>query len=144
MSKKKYVVNLDPNTIEYLESYVNKGHHLARSIKRARALLLASSGESDEFISRKVGYKSSLAIYHIRRRYFEEGLERAIHDKKRSGRPRKLDSRDRAHLSALACSQAPDGRNRWTLRLLSKKLVDLEIVDSICPATVGSELKKTS
>lgn len=143
MSEKKHKVKLDSAAIEYLETYINKGTHSARSIKRARVLLLASTGKSDEEIAPIVGYKSSMAIYHIRCRYCKEGIERALHDKKRSGRPGILTGRDEAHFSAIACSEAPDGRERWTLRLLADKLVEQKIVDSISHMSVGNYLKKT-
>jgi len=144
MSAKKYKVILSEKERDYLENYINKGHHPSRSIKRARVLLQASSGKTDTQIASDVGYKTPMSIYNIRRRYSEEGVEKGIIDKPRSGRPLRLNSRDNAHLTAIACSKAPDGRVRWTLRLLAKKLIELKVVDSICPATVGSELKKTS
>jgi hypothetical protein len=75
----------------------------------------------------------------------EEGLEAALHRKRPTGRQyRKLDGRQEAHLIAVACSAPPRGRNRWTLKLLADKLVELEIVESIGTETVRRTLKKTN
>ena len=73
----------------------------------------------------------------------EDGLEAALHRQPLARtKPRKLDGAQEAHLVAIACSQAPQGRASWTLRLLADRLVALEIVDSICPETVRKTLKK--
>ena len=74
----------------------------------------------------------------------EDGLEAALHRQPLARtKPRTLDGAQEAHLVAIACSQAPQGRTSWTLHLLADKLVALEIVDAICPETVRKTLKKT-
>lgn len=144
MSKKKYIVKLSDDECHYLENYINKGIHSSRSIKRAKALLLASTEKTDEIIAKEVGYKTYMTIHNIRQRFCLEGLESALHDKPRSGRPSILDGRAEARLTLIACSEAPGGRVRWTLRLLADKLVELELVDSISHTAVGNILKKTT
>lgn len=143
MSKKTHIIILSDEERSYLESYISKGVHSSRSIKRARVLLQASLGATDKAIAIDVGYKAPSSIYNIRRRFCTEGLEFTLKDKPRSGRPVKFSGRDEAHITAIACSKAPDGRVRWTLRLLADRVVDLEIVDSTSHVTVGNVLKKS-
>lgn len=82
-------------------------------------------------------------IENVRRRCVEEGLEIAVHNKfSRHGRPRKIDGEQEAHLIALACSEPPEGRARWTLGLLTDKFVKLEYIDSVSVPTIYRELKK--
>jgi hypothetical protein len=86
---------------------------------------------------------SSVAVSHIKRRYFEGGLARALYDEPRSGRPvTKMTGDVEAHLIALTCSEPPEGHDQWTLRLLAGGLVQLEVVESISHVTVGETLKK--
>ncbi len=80
----------------------------------------------------------------MRKRFVEQGLEAALERQKRQNYARKLDGEGEARLIALACSEAPQGRGRWTLRLLADKLVELNVVDEISYATVRRTLKKTS
>ena len=84
-------------------------------------------------------------VERVRQRFVEEGLEAALHPRQpRRTYLRKLDGDGEAHLIALACSQPPDGRNRWTLRLLADRMVSLEWVDHLSYETVRQVLKKTS
>jgi transposase len=84
-------------------------------------------------------------IYRLRQRLVEDGLEAALSRRPMSSkRPAKLDGAQEARLIAVACGPAPEGRARWTLRLLADKLVELEVVDSIGRETVRQTLKKTS
>jgi transposase len=86
-----------------------------------------------------------VTIYRVRQTFVEEGLEAVLtRSPKSRHRPRKLDGDQEAHLIALACSQPPAGRRRWTLRLLSSKLVELGYSAPVCPETVRQTLKKTS
>lgn len=86
---------------------------------------------------------SSVSVSHIKRRYFEGGLERALYDNPRPGRPvTKMTGDVEAQLIALTCSEPPEGHDHWTLRLLAEGLVQLEVVESISHVTVGETLKK--
>ena len=147
---KKYVVRLDGEEREQLRRLVSKGRASALKLTRAHILLQtdvskAGPGWTDERIAEGLGV-TVRTIEHVRRRFVEEGLERAL-ERKKQCRPsveRKLDGRKEARLIAVCCSKPPDGRKRWTLRLLADRLVELRIVDSISYETVRSTLKKTS
>lgn len=143
MSKKQHTVSLTQEENAYLFSYITTGVHSARSIKRAQILLLASRRRSDPQIAEQLGVCRA-TVYNIRRRYCTEGLQAALNEKPRPGAPKKLDGRGEARFTAIACSDPPMGRQRWTLRLLADKVIALELVDGISPATVRSLLKKTS
>ena len=82
-------------------------------------------------------------VYNVKRRYLSEGLEAALHDKERSGRPQRIDGRARAKITALACSEAPEGHARWTLRLLADRAIKLGFCESISHNAVKEILKKT-
>lgn len=81
-------------------------------------------------------------VFNIKRRYLSEGLAAALHDKPRSGKPARISGESRAKITALACSTAPEGRARWTLRLLADKAVEFGIVEAISHNTVKEVLKK--
>jgi len=85
-------------------------------------------------------------VYRVRKRFAQEGLDSALTRKARPSPPRerKLDGRAEAYLVALACSPPPAGHTRWTLRLLADKLIELEVVDTVCHETVRQVLKKTN
>jgi transposase len=102
---------------------------------------LADEGRDDEMIAEalKVG-KSTVS--RIRTRYCEGGLDFALHEKARSGAPPKIDGRIEAQLTLLACSEPPDGRSRWTVRLLADRLIEMEVVEAISHMSVQRLLKK--
>jgi transposase len=145
----KHVVRLGTKDREWLQVLVRKGGMSVSVLKRARILLKADAssqgpGWSDERIAEfaEVGLST---VYRVRQRFVEEGLAAAVCRKKAEGRQyRKLDGEQEAHLIALACGQAPEGRNRWTLHLLADRLVALRIVDAISHECVRSTLKKTN
>ena len=98
---------------------------------------------TDEEIARSLQIAST-TVERVRRRCVEEGIEAALGRREQQRRrPRKLDGAAEAHLIALACGEPPEGRARWTLRLLADRLVECEIVDGIHPETVRKTLKKT-
>src|SRR5690606_26923863 len=100
--------------------------------------------KTDQEIAKGLGINES-TVRRIRKRFVEEGLEEAISRKKHSRtRPRKITGEEEAHLIAICCSSPPEGRNRWTLKLLAGRLVEMSVVESISPATVGRTLKKMS
>lgn len=145
---KKYRVKLSQAQREILKELTSSGTIKVRVYKRARVLLLADEGhsdgsKSDKQIATQVGI-SIPSIQRVRRRFVEEGLEVALHEKSRPGARPKFRGRQRAAVTALACSEPPEGHARWSLRLLADKLVELEQVDSISYKTVGEILKKTN
>jgi len=136
-----FCVRLSEEDRTELNKYLRHGKSSARSLTRARILLLADEGHSDEVIVEALKV-SRPTVNRIRKRYCEGGLDFALYEKPRSGAPPKLDGRVEAELTLLACSEPPEGRSKWTLRLLADKLVELEAVDSISHMSVHRILKK--
>jgi transposase len=112
-------------------------------IKRAQILLHSHAGKKPQEIASWLNTCLS-TVYNVRQRYLDEGFDGALHEKPRPGQPVKLDLRQEAAITVLACSDAPDGHARWTIRLLADWVVKAEIVDSIAPETVRRFLKKTN
>ena len=139
--KRVHIVKLKEEERDGLLQYLRKGKSPARSQTRARILLLSDEGlEDDEIVETLKVSKSTVS--RIRKRYCESGLDYALLEKPRSGAPLKVDGRVEARLTLLACSEPPEGRSRWTVRLLADKLVEMEIVDSISHMSVQRLLKK--
>jgi ''Paired box'' domain. len=139
--KKLHIVSLKEQEREELKQYLRKGRSSARSLTRARILLLADEGRDDEMIAEALKVSKS-TVSRIRTRYCEGGLDFALHEKARSGAPPKIDGRIEAQLTLLACSEPPDGRSRWTVRLLADRLVEMEVVEVISHMSVQRLLKK--
>lgn len=145
---KKYVVRLTAEERARLEGIVSKGAAAARKIIHAQILLKVDrDGPNwpDERAADAFGVHAN-TVRDIRERCVQEGLEAALVRKKAVRPPTlpKLDGAKEAHLLAVACSQPPEGRTRWTLHLLAGRLVELNIVDAISHETVRKALKKTS
>jgi transposase len=135
MPAKLYNVSLTYEQTQYLFDIIGTGKHNARKINRARILLLASSGHSDEEIASAI-HTSSSTVQRVRERFVKEGLTFALEEKARPGQPEKLSGADEALLTAIACSEAPPGRSRWTLRLLADRLVELKVVPYVSHVTI--------
>ena len=142
MRNKKHKVKLNSEEREKLLVFISTGHHKASVIRRAHILLKTDEGKTDAEIS-DVLYISEQTVRRTRLRYSEEGLESALQDKSHPERGSKLDEEKEAYLIALACSNPPSGRKRWTLELLAEHLVSDGIVEQIAPETVRLTLKKT-
>ncbi len=142
MPKKKYIVDLAADEREQLHQLIKRGKPSARKVTRARILLHAADGLSDEQIS--AALKTGTAtVERTRQRFVEEGLG-CLNERPRPGQRRKLSGKQEAHLIAVACTPAPDGQARWTLQLLADKVVELKYADSIARETVRQVLKKTT
>ncbi len=142
MPKKKYLVDLSSDECEELRQLVKRGKHSSRKVTRARILLLASTGSTDEQIVAAVCCGIN-TVERTRRRFVEESLE-CLKERPRRGQARKLTGKQQAHLVAVACSTPPTGRARWTLQLLADKVVELKMTSSIARETVRQALKKTN
>ena len=149
MPAKRYRVELTCEEREELKALVSRGRSAASKQTHARILLMSDEAQddlpmTDEEIARalKIGHAT---VERVRRRCVEEGIEAALNRKKQlRRRAKKLDGEAEAHLIAIACSEAPQGRASWTLKLLADELVEREMVDSISTETVRKALKKTS
>ena len=139
----KYKVELTQSERSGLIEVSRRGKPLARTVKRALALLKADEGLSDHEAAEAVSL-STATVARVRRRFVEEGLEAAINDRPRPGRERKLSGIQEAHLVAITCSNAPEGHANWTLQLLADQVVQLEFAESISLETVRQILKKTN
>lgn len=145
----KYIVRLTDEERTQLDDLIRTGKRAASVLIHARILLKADAGVNgpgweDDRIAEAMECGAS-TVYRVRQAWVEEGLAAALFRKKPTGRQyRKLDGAQEAHLIALACSAPPEGRCRWTLRLLADRLVALKIVDAISPECVRTTLKKTS
>jgi transposase len=146
---KKYRVTLTPEEREVLERMIARGKAAARKLAHARVLLQADEAEggparADEDIAAALN-ASVRTIERGRQRFVEQGLEAALLPKPAKRiYARKLDGEQEAHLIALACSAPPEGKRRWTLRLLAEQMVELQHVDALSHETVRQALKKTS
>lgn len=146
---KKYIVTLTDEERQRLRALIASGKGAARKLTHARILLKADRrgrqpGWKDATIANglEVGIST---VERVRQQFVEEGLEAALVPRPSRRQYRhKLGGEEEAHLIALACSKPPEGRARWTLRLLAERMVELEYVDTVSHETVRGVLKKTS
>ena len=145
---KKYVVRLTQDERDYLGGIVGRLSGTAQKVRRANILLMADADGvawTDEQIA--VAFRCrTRTVENVRRRFVVEGLETALHRKKRVTPPRakKLDGKQEADIIALRLGAPPAGFANWTLRLLADRVVALEIVESISHETIRKVLKKTA
>lgn len=147
MPAKIYRVRLTNEERKQLADLVNKGNGPAGKLRRARILLLADEAQEnggwkdDDIVSAL--HTSRRAVERTRQACVETGIEAAInHTRPKNTRTKVLDGAAEARLVQLACSQAPDGRERWTLQLLADRLIELEVVETVSYETVRTTLKK--
>ena len=146
--RKRYIVTLTEEERTMLLNLISAGKAAARKLTHARILLKADcaagrEGWTDQAISEALEVSPS-TIERVRQSFVEEGLEAALNRQKpRRQYLRKLDGEQEAHLVALSCGTAPEGHDRWTLRLLADRMVKLEYVDRVSHETVRQVLKKT-
>ncbi|WP_345110035.1 helix-turn-helix domain-containing protein, partial [Hymenobacter algoricola] len=126
-----------------LENFTRTGRRPVRAVRRAQALLALATGIGQQAAGQAVGL-SRQTVSQLRRRYDEGGWQAALSEAPRSGGPRRFDGPQRAAVTALACTPAPVGHSRWTLRLLADKAVELALVETISHETVAQVLKKTN
>ena len=142
---KKYRVTLTEDEQATLKKLVSTGKAAARKLTHARILLFEHSGWTDGRVDRQGPAFGHVTVARVRCRFVEEGFEAALQRRVQRNRgARKLDGDGEAFLVATACSEAPEGRTAWTLKLLADRLVACEIVESISTETVRKTLKKTN
>ena len=146
----RYRITLMPEERAMLDSLSTTGMRSVKTVLHARALLLLDAGEYGPHwkvadAAEALGL-TPRTLEHLKERFVEQGLEAALQRKERANPPRPVifDGEFEARLIQLACSEAPEGRNRWTVRLLTEKLVELQIVPTVSTMTVCNTLKKTS
>ena len=142
MPRKRQIIQLSKTDRSSLTRILAKKATSAREQTRARVLDLLARQEHPAQIANllKVGIAT---VYNIQKRFLDEGFGAALYDKPRSGKPPVIKPEEKARITALACSEAPAGYARWTLRLLADKAVQMNYIDSISAMEVGRILKKT-
>lgn len=136
-------VSLTEDELRSLTTLTKRGSTPARVQTRARILLLLYRGSTPDAVASALAVGVA-TVFNVKRRYLSEGLASALHDKSRAGKPARIDGVARAKITALACSQAPEGHARWSLRLLADRAVSLGLVEAISHSTVKAVLKKTN
>jgi transposase len=143
---KKVVVRLTADQRRTLERVVSTGEHPALTTRRARILLKADADGPDAWTDERIAQAldtTRMTVMRVRQQFAAEGLDATLHRKKPTGRQyRSLDGKQEAQLVAVACSPPPEGQVRWTMELLTERLVELKVVESISPSTVCRTLKK--
>ena len=144
----KHQVVLSPNQRKRLKALSQRGKVSARKLTRAHILLLADQNRPQAAMNdtqiHQILNVSQSTVLRVRKRFATCGLEAAIEELSRCGRPLKFDGYQRAQVTALACSSPPEGHSHWSLRLLADQLVELDLVEAISHETVGVILKKTN
>ena len=138
----KRIIRLHALERRALTEMTTSGKRPAREIMRAQVLLKRAAGWTEGQVARALSV-SERTVRRIRRRAVKAGVLAAVTDKPRSGAPRKLTQEEEAQLVALACSPAPAGRCRWTVRLLTEEAVERGLIGAVAVETVRQVLKKT-
>jgi putative transposase len=134
-------IKLKKSELKFLKNFIRKGQKNARSLTRARILLLAHQGKGDTEIAKTLDVGRYTA-FRIRKRYLEEGLQSALVDKPRTGQPEKYSEKHKAEIIAQACTKPPEGRKRWSLALLCEELRKKEGFKTINRETIRLILNK--
>jgi transposase len=143
MTRTAQPIKLRKNELRSLTTIIKRGATRARTQTRARILDLLHRRQHPQAIASALQV-SLQTIFNVKRRYLTGGLEAALFDKTRSGRPIRIDGAQRAKIMALACSTPPEGHARWTLRLLADKAVELQLCAAVSHNAVKEILKKTN
>ena len=144
MPNKKYIVKLTEEERNKLEKMISRGKRSAKKILRARVLLKADEAWTDEQITQALDVNVR-TIERLRQQLVEEGFDSVLKGRTSTRQYlRKLDGKQEAQLTTIACSNPPKGHARWTLRMLADQMVQLDYVDNVSYETVRSVLKKTS
>src|SRR6185369_4362761 len=143
MPRKAQAIKLSDDELSSLKTLLRRGAAPARAQTRARVLDLLHRGHHPNAVAETLQV-SGATVFNIKRRYLEAGLNAALFDQQRPGRPPTIDGKMQAQITALACSPAPEGHAGWTLRLLADRAVELGIVSAISHTGIRKVLKKTA
>lgn len=136
-------IKLSKQELRSLTTLLSKGSAKARVLTRARTLDLLHRNHHPNDIAATLRITTQ-SVFNLKRRFLDGGLQAALYDKPRPGRPIEIDGKQRAKLTALACSTPPQGYARWSLRLLADKAVELGYCDNVSHTEVQQILKKTN
>jgi transposase len=142
MLKAKHRIQLNTEERQQLLDITAKGKVAVRTFKRSQVLLLSEQGYKDQDIAERVGVHVT-TVERTREKFVRWGLKKALEEQPRCGRRRQLTGKAEAYLVASACSDAPQGREAWSMQLLAERLVELKLVESLSDETVRQVLKKT-
>lgn len=134
-------LKLKPKEVTRLKEFLKKGTKSARAVSRANVLLLLNKKETGDFIAEKLNVTRD-TVYNIKRRYLNEGLDAALSEKPRSGQPIKYDKKMKVEIIAKACTTPPNGRKRWSIRLLVEEMGKKKKSKNINRESVRLILKK--
>ena len=138
MTAQKHIVALEKSEVQELERIIRKGVSKARTITRARVLLMANetngAGKKDQEIVQALSVGIT-TVERIRKRYVTAGLKRALYDAPRPGKKRKVTAKDEAETVSIACTDPPDGQDHWTLDLLTERVTE-ELKKPLSRATI--------
>jgi putative transposase len=146
MSEKHIAARLTAVERDVLEKFVAHGKKSARAINRARILLLLDEARPEKELTTILGVSRG-TIYNMQKKYRQKEYEHildVLHEAPRSGRPIKIDTRVKANVTMIACSDPPEGCGRWTLHMIADKLIQLAVIDTISHESVRRTLKKTN
>ena len=140
---KKSVIKLTNKEVKFLQMFKTSKDLSLREYNRANILLLLHQGKTESDIADFLDVERT-TIWRTKQKYLKAGLEQALSEKVRSGQPEKYTDHQKAEVIATACSNAPEGRSRWTLELLTSTLKNRKGMDSINRETIRLILKKTN
>lgn len=143
MTRTTQPIKLRKDELRSLTTIIRRGTTTARTQTRARILDLLHRHKRPDEIALLLQV-SRQTIFNVKRRYLSGGLDAALFDQPRSGRPIRIDGTQRAKITALACSAPPEGYARWSLRLLADRAVELQLCEAISHNAVKEILKKTN
>ena len=139
----KPAFRLKPKDREFLVNLTKTGNRNSREFERAYVLLALDKGKKREDITEFYNV-SRITIWRVKAKYLHEGVQEAVKDEPRPGQPIKYSEKDKAEIIAMACSKAPEGRSRWTIRLIEKTLKERKVMVTINRETIRLLLKKTN
>ena len=143
MGRLHEILILEQGDRSKLESMLNKGKFQSNEIKRAEILIKSDDGKSVAEIATEVD-RCEGTVRNIRNKYIEGGLDMALYDSPRPGAPKKIYSEHEALITAIACSEVPEGHSHWTLRMIGDKMVELTEIQSVNTSTICRVLKKVN
>jgi putative transposase len=136
-------LKLKPKEVMFLKQFIRKGQKSARALTRANILLLLNRGETGDDIANRLNVHRD-TVYNVKKRYLKERIDVALFEKQRPGQPVKYDKKKKAEIIAYACTTPPEGRKRWTVRLLVEELRGKKEFKTINRESVRLILKKTT